>query len=93
MCAPAPAFNLLNSRVAGFSPPCVSAAMTENSSPEKLNQAVESCVRRCCISNAPLALLSTFRKQLAADPEWRPEEIVAVERRVVSLVKNVLVVE
>jgi len=67
--------------------------MPNDFEPSKLNAAVQVCVRRCRNSNAPLALLAAFRDQLAADPDWGHEEIAAVERRVVALIRNLVAVE
>lgn len=67
--------------------------MSDHFSAAKLNRAAEACVRLCRNSHAPLALVAAFRDQLAADPAWDEEEIVAVERRVLELLRYLVIAD
>jgi hypothetical protein len=55
---------------------------------EKINEAVQNCLARCYLSQAPLATLAEFLHELQADDTWQPNEIRVVEATVQRVLKN-----
>jgi hypothetical protein len=52
---------------------------------EKVNAAVRDCLDQCYPSRQPLATLAAYLIKLSTNPDWRQDEIDAVEAGVVRM--------
>jgi hypothetical protein len=63
----------------------MSGAVLSSAALSKVNAAVRDCLDQCYPSSQPLATLAAYLIKLASNPEWKQEEIDAVEAGVVRM--------
>ena len=63
----------------------MSSATMSSASMAKINAAVRDCLDQCYPSTQPLATLAAYLIKLANHPDWKPEEIDAVEAGVLRM--------
>ena len=57
---------------------------------EKINQAVQDCLKECYSSSSPLATLAEFSGRLRSNPNWEPVEIDEFETAVRRILKELM---
>jgi hypothetical protein len=63
----------------------MSSATLSSAAVSKVNAAVRDCLEQCYPSSQPLATLAAYLIKLANKPDWKQEEIDAVEAGVVRM--------
>jgi len=63
----------------------MSSATLSSAAMSKVNAAVRDCLEQCYPSSQPLATLAAYLIKLANKPDWKQEEIDAVEAGVVRM--------
>ena len=63
----------------------MSSAGMSNDTLSKVNAAVRDCLDQCYPSTQPLATLAAYLIKLSNNPDWKQEEIDAVEAGVVRM--------
>lgn len=51
----------------------------------KINTAVQDCLRQCNASPEPLAALAAYLVKLSSNPDWKEEQVEAVEAGVIRM--------
>lgn len=60
---------------------------------ERINNAVNACLKHCYEAPSPLPRLAEFLQGLRTETDWLDEEIRAIEIAVLRMLKDILVEE